>query len=652
MDYKENENLSISNVNKLYNEFSLLLEELHVSDGIKVRLLNDAFSKYNFYVTLPFEIAKLYPESVVNENLLIKLSFYSYLYFSSILCFDKYYDNQIDILKNKNLIRTFVFFVKEQALTGLLSIINQESNFWNEFNKLKIIFFESSNNENHIEIEEFSDDKYFEIARNKSILSYAFVYSLKYLFGELVEEKSLLYGLDNFHMGFQIYDDYRDLKEDKINNQMNYFNYKINKKSKKLKTSNDSFEYLLKLSYLDNTITDCLELALKFLRISLNVFADIKQHSLINVTNETIYLIESELQFIKIAIKKANEKSTKSNSLIVKNDINKAINLSLYYLQNNLNSNSFWEDFLTNAGYGKEWVTGYVLSMIGEINANLDFLSKPLEALLTSKSGYNNLIVQDGDSSNFFIKTSNIFNKPILESKLNSWFAFSKSDGGWATYYSNDIKISMNFPLDADFKGWFTPQLCVSTVSAWVAKDFKDKKISDIYTRTIEYIISNQNKDGSWKSYWWTENIYATAFAILALPKDEKYNLYLKKAVIYLINKQNSNGSWSNGADECAFYTALSLKSLMDYFLYSKSQIINDRIDIGINWLINNQMKDGSWKVSRILQIPFPDILDPLEVKDWRHTSFGLNCLVDDHNRIFTTSTVYNCLCLYEKNFK
>lgn len=32
----------MSNVSKLYNEFSLLLEELHVSDTIKVRLLNDA----------------------------------------------------------------------------------------------------------------------------------------------------------------------------------------------------------------------------------------------------------------------------------------------------------------------------------------------------------------------------------------------------------------------------------------------------------------------------------------------------------------------------------------------------------------------------------------------------------------------------------
>lgn len=650
---EKNRNLDLTQQAKidLHLEFSALLKEFQISDAVKSKLLTDAFSKHNLYISLPFELSKLCPEEKIDEQKLIKLSFYSYLYFSSILCFDKYYDNQINIVDNKDLIRTFMFFVKEQALRGLFTIINQSSDFWKEFDDLKILFFKSSNIGNTIDYKNFNDNVFLELAKNKSILSYAYVYSLKYMFGQIENEKILLNGLDKFHIGYQIYDDYKDLKEDKVNNQLNYFYFKIKQNASK-DYENKPFEYLLKLSYIDNTITESLQLALIYLMESQKIFSEIEQQSLLNVASDTIYLIESELHFIKAAIRKANDKSTRSNVFVLENSIQKATDSALNYLQSNLNSDSLWEDFLTNAGYGKEWITGYVLCMIAEIDHTIYFLDNPLRLLLASQGGYNNHIVQDGDSSNFLIKASNIFKIPISENRINSWLEFSKPNGGWSTYYNNGIKISMRFPLDADFKGWFSPQLCVSTVAAWVAKDFKDSEIETVFEKTIEYIISNQNNDGSWNSYWWTENIYATAFALLSIPKQEESIRIIKKAVSYILMKQNKNGSWNNGKIESCFYTALALKSLIDFNAHYKDDQIQPFIDAGIDWLLRNQMSDGSWEVSRILQIPFPDILNPEEINDWRNTSFGLNCLVDDHNRIFTTSTVYNCLSLYGKQIR
>lgn len=634
----------------LYFEFSLLMNDFQISDVIKEKLLADAFSKHYFYVTLPFEISSLYPQSVINEKKLVRLSFYSYLYFSSILCFDKYYDSQIDIIKNKDLIRSYLFFVKEQALIGLISLVDHKSEFWTEFNKLKNIFFDSTNNDNLFESNDFSDDVFFERVKNKTILSYAYVYSLKYLFGKIGNENAILTGLDKFHIGFQIYDDYNDLREDKLNNQLNYFYSKI-KQNSSYGFDNKTFEYLLKRSYVDNTISEGLELALINLKESKTIFSEIQLHSLLATIDETILLIESELYFINESIKKAKDKSAKSNVLVVENDIQNAINSALGYIKNNLNGDH-WVDFLTNAGYGKEWITGYVLCMIGEISPSITFLNRPLDVLLASQGGYNNHIVQDGDSSNFLIKVLNLFSKDIDEGKLNNWLAFSKSDGGWSTYYDNGIKMSMKLPLDSDFSGWFSPQMCVTAVAAWVAKDFKSETLTKVYDMTVKYIISNQNSDGSWNSYWWTENIYATAFALLSIPKCKENMLVANKAISYLLFKQNSNGSWNNGEYESSFYTALALKALIDHQIHFRDNKLSPFIEIGIDWLIKNQMTDGSWKVSRILQLPSPDVINPKIIKAWGHTSFGLNCLVDDHNRIFTTSTVYNCLSLYGKYFR
>ena len=45
-------------------------------------------------------------------------------------------------IKNKDLIRSYLFFVQEQALIGLISLVDHKSEFWTEFNKLKNIFFQ------------------------------------------------------------------------------------------------------------------------------------------------------------------------------------------------------------------------------------------------------------------------------------------------------------------------------------------------------------------------------------------------------------------------------------------------------------------------------------------------------------------------------
>ena len=68
---------------------------------------------------------------------------------------------------------------------------------------------------------------------------------------------------------------------------------------------------------------------------------------------------------------------------------------------------------------------------------------------------------------------------------------------------------------------------------------------------------------------------------------------------------------------------------------------------LGTYYKINIPMEAGHPIVK--LVIPSPDSLSQKSVRRWRNSSFGVNILVDDHQRIFTTSTVLSALFEYEK---
>jgi hypothetical protein len=635
------------NSNDLKLEFENLFVDIKIPSTIKNKLLKDAFSNHYLYSHMPIVIAKLVNEKVCNDKL-SKLSFYSYLYFSSILYYDKFIDNQLNDVEDEKTLTLFLFTIKEKAIQGLSALFSFENEFWSKFDELKNIYFKYSDSRYIKKIDNPNDNTFFEMAKGKGILAHNYVYSIKYLFGDINQIDELLLGLDNFNIGLQIFDDYKDIKEDYQNKQPNYLIFKIESKTD---VKDKSFEYLYKLAFINHTITESLNNGLKYLSEAKIIFENLKIDLLLDKTTEIINFIRSEIYFINESITKATDKSKRTNVLSSNKDIQSSLKLSLTFLENNLNENFLWKDFLTNAGYGQEWITGYVLSMIGEIDKSIKFLEKPLYTLLNSKGSYNDYIVQDGDSTNFLLKAHSIFDLNISEELLNTWFKFSKTDGGWATYYNNDIKKCMNFPLDSDFSGWFSSKICVSAVSAWVAKDIKNEIVSKKYFDTINFLAKNQNSDGSWSSYWWTENIYATAFCVLSFPNVKEYKKIIENAISYLIKQQNKNGTWNNGKNESSFYTAISTKAIIHYYLLVNDDKLIETIKKSINWLLQNQMEDGSWTVTRILRIPSPEITDISKVDNWGNTSFGLNCLVDDHNRIFTTSTIFNTLSLYAKHF-
>jgi len=123
--------------------------------------------------------------------------------------------------------------------------------------------------------------------------------------------------------------------------------------------------------------------------------------------------------------------------------------------------------------------------------------------------------------------------------------------------------------------------------------------------RTINYLRSEQEKDGSWFGRWGTNYIYGTWSALLGLeqtklPKTD--SMYLK-AVNYLKSKQREDGGW--GEDNysfhdvsysgkyhfsTAFQTAWAVLGLM-----AAGEARSAEVKAGIDFILRNQQADGVW---------------------------------------------------------
>lgn len=88
--------MTVEDKQKLEDYFRKEISLLNIGSEHKANLIKGALEKYFLYVSIPMELYKLFPQSDVNQELVLRLSYYSYLYYYSILYFDKLIDNQIE----------------------------------------------------------------------------------------------------------------------------------------------------------------------------------------------------------------------------------------------------------------------------------------------------------------------------------------------------------------------------------------------------------------------------------------------------------------------------------------------------------------------------------------------------------------------------
>lgn len=141
---------------------------------------------------------------------------------------------------------------------------------------------------------------------------------------------------------------------------------------------------------------------------------------------------------------------------------------------------------------------------------------------------------------------------------------------------------------------------------------------SPILKRGVDYILSEQEKDGSWFGRWGMNYIYGTWSALCALnatgvdPASES----VRKAVDWLVSIQNEDGGWGEDGssyklDYKGFEKSPSTPSQTSWALLglmAAGEAGHPAVKKGIAWLMATQDASGTWREERHNAPGFPRV--------------------------------------------
>jgi squalene-hopene/tetraprenyl-beta-curcumene cyclase len=197
--------------------------------------------------------------------------------------------------------------------------------------------------------------------------------------------------------------------------------------------------------------------------------------------------------------------------------------------------------------------------------------------------------------------------------------------GGWAAFdLDNDQEWLNDIPY-GDLRAMIDPNTADVTArvlemlarlgSTDLAKHIDAKQID----RAYQYLMDEQEEDGSWFGRWGVNYIYGTSgvLAALAALAPERFRTQIRRGANWLISVQNPDGGWG---ETCESYKDISLKgkgdstasqtawALIGLLAVAEAGMTVDRaaIDRGIEWLTKTQRSDGTWDEEWFTGTGFP----------------------------------------------
>jgi hypothetical protein len=176
--------------------------------------------------------------------------------------------------------------------------------------------------------------------------------------------------------------------------------------------------------------------------------------------------------------------------------------------------------------------------------------------------------------------------------------------------------------IGGSYDGYRAPHTCITAAAA----------VLGLGDTTLSYLRGIQNTDGSWSSYWWQDDEYATAWAVEALASSTTHRSAVAAAVAWGAHRVSWDGAVRTEADgePSAFATALALYAIRTTRAGDDSGPAAER---ALRWLLEHQLENGSWEPSARLRVPAPSVHHPWESPE----------LIMHYNRdcgVWTTATV------------
>lgn len=297
------------------------------------------------------------------------------------------------------------------------------------------------------------------------------------------------------------------------------------------------------------------------------------------------------------------------------------------------------------------WVTGYVGWTLAKTQRADADLPRAARWLLHHQYpgggwGYNGNWPLDADTiANVLLFLSGL---PDIEPEawapaLEVLLKHQRPDGGFSTFVDADDCLSRVSTEIDDVSGWMSSHPCVTAVAAFFLAQLDDGRYRPQVAKALAYMRTQQHAEGYWDAYWWTGRFYTTSRTLQAMHAmgDPQDLSPLAEAGTWLAGIQRPDGGWATAGNETGqtFDTALSLQALC----VSEDRHL-EAIERAVDWLLTAQLPNGSWPGAPIMRHPAPDILRPWERTEWRDSILGLNVIIPDWRRLFTTATALQAL--------
>ena len=193
----------------------------------------------------------------------------------------------------------------------------------------------------------------------------------------------------------------------------------------------------------------------------------------------------------------------------------------------------------------------------------------------------------------------------VCQRALNWIWAMQCRNGGWAAFDKDNTKSIFQYIPFADHNAMLDPPTVDITgrmleMLAHYGYTREDARIE----KAIQFILKEQEPDGSWFGRWGVNYLYGTFLVLRGLEAMGIWNHEpaVQQAAEWIRMVQNGDGGWG---ESCGTYDNASERGIGPSTpsqtawgvlgLLAAGDTRSDSVAKGIRWLIERQHKDGSW---------------------------------------------------------
>ncbi len=575
----------------------------------------------------------------IDQDILIQLSRAGYLYYHATLLID----GLIDDKEFENL--PSIMQLQEETIKGLTSIYGVKSIFWQFWNTRKNEYFKAVKTE-----KKFTYDRkvrfaeYADLADQKSAFGKVAI-DCVYLLSKKKNDdlyEALLRSHYYFSVGFQLYDDVKDYREDFKKGQFNWAIYE-QRRGVKMGAINEDIGQLHKLLFINGIGQEVLGKSISCFGKALQILDEYNDSEWKGIVLETKEQIENYLEITRgyiqtlekrVEIKRRetsnhtffNYRKTKETVLKKGLDFIKQSFLENYaelkhimYLSkaegfqndeeihisdvfqrallnecligickvNAFNSTKYFDQecqYLI-AHRNRDAIGGWAyFPTVVEIAADIDDLGQMIQ-----------LFIQCGRQDLIHIYCTRAIDMAIKERTC--------SNGGIETWIipkeNHDARQQRQVHFNQT-KWGSGPDVEVVANFIYGVHQFDSVKYQVPIKNALKFIIDHQNDRGYWDSRWYYGTFYGTYVCLRILNEfKDRFPVYILKAIEYIIDHQNKDGGFSTepGKASDPLATAFALLSLK-FFLNSEHKAAQD----AANYLLRVQHVSGHWNESNFIK--------------------------------------------------